>query len=202
MHHTYTQADSEEAGIPNNFDMFSILPPPSVVRHRVSWYRSRNIQTASQAAEWLVEIDAKRTIDGLIEELNQSDPTRAVAATDLLAAFGELALKPVLKLLDQPAEWQKAVDVLSLMDGRVVPHLVRFIESDCSFDFRAGVLRALTNHSEVPEAERALREGLCDPDPIFSAWLVQTFLEFGPVGQEFLRSVFPVEHPVEQVQVA
>jgi len=90
-----------------------------LVRLNLDRYRSRIFQ---EAAEWFVAIDVKRTIDDLVSEVDNDDPFLCEDAKDLLAAFGELAFKAVVNLLDHPIHWRDAVEVLSMMDELVVPH--------------------------------------------------------------------------------
>jgi len=163
------------------------------IRAMVSWYRSRDMRKVAEAADWLIQIDVKGTIEGLLQQLDHDDPFVVEDAKDLLAAFGEIAFKRVVGLLGKPAHWRNGLDILSEMDGHVVPHMIRVSKTTDSFDTRVGLLRALTSHTHHSEAAKAVREGLGDPDPIVGTFVCQALLERGPVGHQFLERVFPQE---------
>lgn len=166
---------------------------PMEIRSMLSRYRSRDIQLAAEAAEWLVQIDVKRTIEALIRDLTTVDPLRRSAIRETLAAFGEISIKQVMDLLDDPARYGDAVEILALMDGYAVHHMTRQVKRADSFNRTVGILAALAGHLEYPEAVTALCAGLRDPDPLIQTYVCQSLLESGPRGHRILETVFPAE---------
>lgn len=168
----------------------------SSVAAMLAWYRGRNLQQVTAAAEWFVEIDVKHTVEEFIRGLDSDDPFQVDEAKELLAAFSELAFKQVLGLIGDPVHRGNAVEILARMDGNVVPHLLRHLDRRKSTNCRTGILGALTGHLDHPEAVKAVADGLRDSDPIVQATVCQSLLESGPRGHRILEQVFPTEKVV------
>lgn len=188
---------TEENALPGNLCRNSnsicreASPQPKEIRLMLSWYRSRDMRKVAAAAEWFIAIDVKERIETLVGQLDHDDPFCVDEAKESLSAFGELALKRVIRIFDDPSHCHDAMEILADMESSVVPHLVRTLKTTRSFEVTTRVLEALTKHLDHPEARSSIRESLRDPDSMVAAFVCQSLLERGPRGNQFLAQVFP-----------
>lgn len=166
-------------------------PFGEALSNMLAWYRSRDLEKVTLATHWFVQTDIQARLGDLIDQLRSSNFVEVSDAKNALGAFSELGAKRVADLLEEPELHHHAVDILSRMDGYVLPHFLRWLDRVESFNTRIGILKALTGHLADHRAITELSTALRDPDPVVSAFVFQSLLAIGPVGHAVLGREFP-----------
>jgi HEAT repeat protein len=148
-------------------------------------------------------IDPLRTVSALILALRTEDRRAHTLVVDDLVKIGQVAVEPLLAVLDDPDPNVRAGAARALGkigDTRALGSLIFRLRHDMDAEVRKSAVWAL--HMGQPQAIPPLVDALCDPDEWVRFGAVIVLAKFGPAALEPLAQALCHSNPLVRANAA